>query len=162
MKSAPGILSVIGALPSVAACFIVAFFGMGAAHLKAAEDAYTTTKEIVASAESFQIQGRETTLYLRRAGKDWHLQVAILSKHSDPPINYADVVLHLIDDHGKDLPLRLAMSKAASYVVSSTNTLWGGTAFGDYLFTMDKRRRLASVEVVRGEDKHTFVFPKKD
>ena len=162
MKSVANIFSVMGALPFAAACFIGAFWGMNPVHLKAAEDAYATTREIVASAEPCQMQGRETTLYLRRAGKVWHLQVAILSRHSDPLINYADVVLHLTDDRGKEMPPRLMMPTAKSYIVSSTNALWGGTAFGDYLFDMGGKRRLATVEIIRGGEKHTFVFPKEN
>ena len=125
-----------------------------------ADDAYKTTKEIVAETEGFKILGKETILYLRRGIGGWHLQVAILVSHDDPAITYAEVTMHAYDDRGNELPLRVMTPIAKIYMVSGTNTYWGGSAFGDYLFNMGKKRRLVSVQFIRGGEKHTFVFPR--
>ena len=125
-------------------------------------DAYKTTKEIAAESSAVKIRGQETILYLRRGIGGWHLQVGIIASPDDPPITYSDITMHAYDDRGAELLLRLMTPKAGIYIISGTNTRWGGTAFGDYLFNMDTKRRLTSVVFVRGGEKHTFVFPKEN
>ena len=148
-------------LLGISALFLTFIFQCITAPLLAG-DAYKTAKEIVAESDSFKILGQETRFYLRRGFGCWALEAAILASHDDPPIAYTEITLHAYDDRKTELPLRVAVPKGKIYLISGTNTLWGGTAFGDYLFNMGKNRQLASVQLIRGGEKHTFVFPKND